>query len=97
LGGIWSAPLYSCCYISIVILSQEIEKVKGIDKKTTRQNRRVVIIRETKLGDGHSAMLWLNKCETGNKYRRESNAEAKFRRALSFLLSISDILCWRKE
>ena len=37
------------------------------------------------------------KCETGNKNRRESNTEAKFRRVLSFLLYMRDILCCAKS
>ena len=37
------------------------------------------------------------KCETGNKNRRESNTEAKFRKTLSFLLYMSDILCCAKS
>jgi hypothetical protein len=32
-----------------------------------------------------------------DKNRRESNAEVQFRKTLSFLLSVSDILCYRKE
>ena len=37
------------------------------------------------------------KCETGNKSKRESNAEVQFRKTLSFLLYMSDILCQGKE
>ena len=37
------------------------------------------------------------KCETCNKNRRESNAEVQFRKALSFLLLKSDILCFAKS
>ena len=37
------------------------------------------------------------KCETCDKNRRESNAEAKFRKTLSFLLYMSDILCCAKS
>ena len=35
-------------------------------------------------GYGHSPVHLLNKCETCNKNRRESNAVTKFREALSF-------------
>ena len=35
-------------------------------------------------GYGHSLVHLLNKCETCNKNRRESNAVTKFREALSF-------------
>ena len=37
------------------------------------------------------------KCETGNKKRRESNTEVQFRKALSFLLFMSDILYFVKS
>ena len=37
-------------------------------------------------GYGHSPVHLLNKCETCNKNRRESNAEVKIRNTLSFLL-----------
>ena len=36
------------------------------------------------------------KCETCDK-NRESNAEVKFRKTLSFLLYMSDILCFAKS
>ncbi len=42
-------------------------------------------------------MHLFNKCETGDKNRKESNAETNFREALSFLLYASDILCFCKE
>ena len=35
-------------------------------------------------GYGHSPVHLLNKCETCNKNRRESNTVTKFREALSF-------------
>ena len=37
------------------------------------------------------------KCEIGNKNRRESNAEVRFRKTLSFLLLMSGILCFAKS
>ena len=43
-------------------------------------------------------MYLFNKCETGAiKTERESNAEVKFRKTLSFLLYMSDILCCAKS
>ncbi len=43
-------------------------------------------------------MYLFYKCETGDKNRRESNTETKFREALSFLLLyVSDILCFAKS
>ena len=46
---------------------------------------------------GTQRMRCLARGETCDKNRRESNAETNFRETLSFLLFISDILCWRKE
>ena len=45
-----------------------------------------VLSGEIKKGYGHSQRHLLNKCETGDKNRRESNAETNFREALSSLL-----------
>ena len=44
------------------------------------------------LGYGQRPMHLSYKCETDDKNRRESSAETKFRKVLSFLLFISDIL-----
>ena len=46
------------------------------------------------LNNGMGIAQWnlYYKCEIGNKNRRESNTEAKFRKVLSFLLYMSDII-----
>ena len=48
-------------------------------------------------GYGHSSVHLLNKCETGDKTEGRVMRKQNSVRLSLFLLSMSDILCFRKE
>jgi len=53
-------------------------------KKSVAENSVMFLSEKFYKGYGHSPVHLLNKCETCNKNKRESNAVTKFRKALSF-------------